>query len=194
LGGPERFGRQLWAEARQRFWMHAEDSLTIGDGALWIWNLVSEHFYDSHQMVDWYHATEHLAEAARILYGEGTPTARRWYRRWETKLYQGHVDKLVKALKRQAAKQPKKSEDILKQAGYFHNNRRRMNYLEMRSEGYPIGSGMVESAAKQYKARFCGSGMRWSRKGAERLLPIRSAILSSRFDKMWRYAYNSPPN
>ena len=194
LGGPERFGRQLWAEARQRFWMHAEDSLTIGDGALWIWNLVSEHFYDSHQLVDWYHATEHLAEVARILYGEGTPAARRWYRRWETKLYQGHVSKLVKALKRQATKQPKKSEDILKQAGYFHNNRRRMNYLEMRSEGYPIGSGMVESAAKQYKARFCGSGMRWSRRGAKRLLPIRSAILSSRFDKMWRYAYNSPPN
>ena len=69
-----------------------------------------------------------------------------------------------------------------------------MNYLEMRSEGYLIGSGMVESTAKQYKARFCGSGMRWSRKGAEHLLPIRSAILSNRFDKMWRRAYNSPPN
>jgi hypothetical protein len=69
-----------------------------------------------------------------------------------------------------------------------------MNYLEMRSEGYPIGSGMVESAAKQYKARFCGAGMRWSRKGAERLLPVRTAILSSRFDKMWRSAYLSPPN
>lgn len=69
-----------------------------------------------------------------------------------------------------------------------------MNYLEMGSEEYPIGSGMVESAAKQYKALFCGSGMRWSWKGAERLLPIRSAKLSNRFDKMWRYANNSPPN
>jgi hypothetical protein len=194
LGGPERFGRQLWAEARRRFWMQAEDGLAIGDGALWIWNLVDEHFYDSHQLVDWYHATEHLAEAARTLYGEGSSAARRWYRRWETKLYQGHVDRLVTALKRQATNHPKKSEDLLKQAGYFRKNRRRMNYLEMRSEGYPIGSGMVESAAKQYKARFCGSGMRWSRKGAERLLPIRSAILSNRFDKMWRYSYISPPN
>ena len=69
-----------------------------------------------------------------------------------------------------------------------------MNYLEMRIEGYPIGSGMVKSAAKQYKSRFCGPGMRWSRTGAERLIPIRSAILSKRFDKIWDLAYNSPPN
>ena len=72
--------------------MQAEDSLAIGDGALWIWNLVGEHFYASHQLVDWYHATEHLASVAKTLHGEGTPAARRWYRRWETKLYQGHVD------------------------------------------------------------------------------------------------------
>lgn len=194
LGGPARFGRQMWAEARQRFWMHTEDSLTIGDGAQWIWNLVSEHFYASHQLVDWYHATEHLARVAKILHGEATPAARRWYRRWETKLYQGHVDRLVKALREQAKQQPLKAEALRKEAGYFHKNRKRMNYLEMRSEGYPIGSGMVESAAKQYKARFCGPGMQWSRPGAERLLPVRTAIMSRRFDKMWRLAYNSPPN
>ena len=81
-----------------------------------------------------------------------------------------------------------------KDAGYFHNNRKLMNHLDMSSEGYPIGSGMVESAAKQYKARFCGLGMRWSRKEAERLLPVRTAIMSRRFDKMWSLAYISPPN
>jgi hypothetical protein len=194
LGGPEVFGRQLWAEARHRFWVHAKDSLTLGDGAPWIWNLVSEHFYTSHQLVDWYHASEHLANAAKVLYGEGTPAAQRWYRRWETKLYQGHVDQLVQALHHQTVQPAQKAEVLRKEAGYFHKNRKRMNYLEMRSEGYPIGSGMVESAAKQYKARFCGPGMRWSRKGAERLLPVRTAILSSRFDMMWHLAYLSPPN
>lgn len=194
LGGPEVFGRQIWADARQRNWMHAEDSLAIGDGATWIWNLVGEHFYASHQLVDWFHASQHLADASQIIYGEGSPKAKRWYRRWETKLYQGRVRQLVKALKRQADLHPDKSHPILQQAGYFHNNAKRMNYLDMRLDGYPIGSGMVESAAKQYKARFCGSGMRWSRPGAERLFPIRSAILSHRFDKMWSLAYNSPPN
>ena len=194
LGGPELFGRQLWAAARQRFWMQAEDSLAIGDEALWIWNLVGEHFYASHQLVDWYHATEHLAQAAKLLHGEGTPAPHRWYRRWETKLYQGHGDRLVTALRQQAKQQPQKAAELYKEAGYFHNNRKRMNYLEMRSEGYPIGSGMVESAAKQYKARFCGPGMRWSRTGAERLLPVRTAIMSGQFDQRWRRAYNSPPN
>ncbi len=194
LGGPENFGRQIWAEARQRSWMEAEDSLAIGDGAPWIWNLVSEHFYASQQLVDWFHATEHLAEAARILYGEKTQKNRTWYRRWKNKLYLGRRRKLVSALKRQATLQPEKSEPILQQARYFKNNLKRMNYLEMRMEGYPIGSGMVESAAKQYKGRFCGAGMRWSRPGAERLIPVRSAILSKRFDRMRHLAYNSPPN
>lgn len=192
LGGPETFGRQIWAEARQRSWMDVEDSLAIGDGAPWIWNLVSEHFYTSHQLVDWFHATEHLAEAARIIYGEETPRHRTWYRRWKNKLYLGHSRKLVSALNRQATLQPENSEPILQQARYFKNNIKRMNYLEMRMEGYPIGSGMVESAAKQYKGRFCAAGMRWSRQGAERLIPIRSAILSKRFDKLWQLTYNSP--
>jgi len=194
LGGPETFGRQVWAEARQRDWLAAADSLTIGDGATWIWNLVSEHFYASQQLVDWFHASEHLAEASRVLYGEETLKQRTWYRRWTQQLYLGHGRKLVTALKSQATRQPDKAAPLLQQAGYFQNNLKRMNDLEMRMEGYPIGSGMVESAAKQFKDRFCGPGMRWSRKGAERLISIRSAILSKRFDKTWLLAYNSPPN
>jgi len=55
-------------------------------------------------------------------------------------------------------------------------------------------SGMVESAAKQFKARFAGPGMRWSRTGAEYLIPVRAAIMSGRFEELWREAYNSPPN
>ena len=59
--------------------------------------------------------------------------------------------------------------------------------------GQTLGSGFVESGAKQFKARLAGPGMHWSRTGAERLLPIRSAILSGRFDQVWHSAYNSPP-
>jgi hypothetical protein len=194
LGDPQAFGHQIWAEARQRSWMESEDSLAIGDGAPWIWNLVAEHFYTSHQVVDWFHATQHLAVVARSLYDEATPQYRRWYRGWETKLFQGHARSLIRALKRQADSKPERSEAILQQSKYFQHNLKRMNYLELRLEGYPIGSGMVESAAKQYKERFCGAGMRWSRSGAERLIPVRSAILSKRFDRLWHLAYNSPPN
>ena len=73
-------------------------------------------------------------------------------------------------------------DDLLEQAGYFENNQHRMNYLELREEGWLIGSGMVESGAKQFKDRFTGPGMRWSRPGAERLLPIRAAVMSRTFD------------
>jgi hypothetical protein len=194
LGGPEVFGQKMWAEARDRQWMQAEDSIVIGDGAAWIWNLTGEHFYQSHQIVDWYHALEHLANASKVLYGEGSPKAHRWYRKWETRLYQGHAARIASRLTQLARQHPQKSEELLKEARYFRNNKKRMQYLEMREEGYPIGSGMVESEAKQYKARFAGPGMRWSRQGAERLLPIRTAIMSKRFDKMWSLAYNSPQN
>ena len=66
--------------------------------------------------------------------------------------------------------------------------------MELREDGFPIGSGMVETGCKQFRARFTGAGMRWSRPGVERLLPVRAAILSQRFDAAWRAAYYSPPN
>jgi hypothetical protein len=69
-----------------------------------------------------------------------------------------------------------------------------MHYLEMREEGVPIGSGMVESACKQFRARLAGSGMRWSRPGLERLLPIRAAIMGHGFDALWQKAYHLPLN
>jgi len=194
LGGPEAFGWKMWAKAHQRGWLYAQDTISIGDGAVWIWNLVSKHFYDSRRLVDWYHATQHLANAVRLLYGEDTPQAHRWYREWSTQLYLGHADRLTRILVQKAKEHPKLSKELLKESGYFRNNQHRMDYLEMRSEGYPIGSGMVESAAKQYKSRFVGPGMRWKRTSFEHLLPIRTSIMSGNFDKMWRLAYSSPPN
>lgn len=193
LGGPEVFGQQMWVEACRRGWADAVDTEVVGDGAPWIWNLVSTHFGFSQQVVDWYHAKEHLALAARLVEGEGTPAARRWLREWETPLYQGHAARIADELTTLARAHPPLAADLLREAAYFRTNQRRMNYLELRKEGWVIGSGMVESAGKQYKARFAGPGMRWTRSGATNLLPIRTAIMSHRFDDLWRKAYNSPP-
>ncbi|MBN1220899.1 MAG: hypothetical protein JXM69_18395 [Anaerolineae bacterium] len=79
-------------------------------------------------------------------------------------------------------------------ANYFETHKRRTQYLELREEGYVIGSGMVESEVKQYKARFTGPGMRWSREGLNHLLPVRTAIMSNQFDQLWQQTFNSPPN
>jgi len=194
LGGPPVFGEALWAEARQRHWMPARETVVLGDGAPWIWNLAADKFFTSRQMVDWYHAKLHLTQAATALPGEGTAAARRWWRNQETPLLQGHAERLARTLLKLALKHPNRAEGLRREAGYFHENYRRMQYLEMREEGFPIGSGMVESACKQFRARLAGSGMRWSRLGLERLLPIRAAIMSHRFDELWQQAYHLPPN
>jgi len=165
----------------------------VADGAVWIWNLVMDTFYDSHQVVDWFHAKEHLAKAANILYGDGTPTAQRWLHEMENSLFQGHAEKIALEINQVAQNRPTATkESALTEAGYFENNKRRMNYLDLRSDGWIIGSGMEESGGKQFKSRFAGPGMQWSRSGAESLLPIRSAIMSKRFDDRWRSVSNSP--
>lgn len=194
LGGPETFGQKMWTEAKRRHWHQAVETQVVGDGAVWIWNLSADYFYDAHQVVDWYHGTEHLAQAAHLACGEGTPEATRWFKQQETPLFQGHADRIAHTIGVLADQLPDRKAALLEQAGYFTRNQHRMQYLEMRSEGWVIGSGMVESGGGRFKDRFTQAGMRWSRNGAERLLPVRTALLSGRFDERWRVAYNSPPN
>jgi len=194
LGGPEHFGQHLWAEAQARHWTQAADTIVLGDGAAWVWNLAREHFFDSRQAVDWYHAKQHLYQAAALVAGEGTPAAERWLTESETCLFEGQADQIANRLDEAAMHKRKVAKDLRQQAGYFRDNQRRMQYLELREDGYPLGSGMVESACKQFRMRFTGSGMRWSRPGAERLLPVRAAIMSHRFDAFWAEVYRPPQN
>lgn len=194
LGGADILGEKTWAEARRRGWEQAQDTEVLGDGAPWIWNQAALHFGESHQLVDWYHAKEHLVAAARLLKQEDTSAFTRWLKSRETLLYQGHANKIAAELDKSASKGAANAAELITAANYFRTNQHRMNYMEMREEAWPIGSGMVESGAKQFKARFSGAGMRWSRTGAENLLPIRAAVLSGRFDQMWADARKFAPN
>jgi len=192
LGGPREFAQALWAEARQRQWSQAADTIIVADGAAWIWNIVEEHFYDSVQAIDWYHASEHLAQAANLVYGEGTPQAQTWRKEYAQVLFEGHAEQITQRLEQLAKEKPKLAEGLRREAGYFREHQRRMNYLELREDGYPIGSGTVESGCKQFKARFAAAGMRWNRVNLENLLPIRAAIMSQRFDQAWDSIYKPP--
>ena len=194
LGGPDVFGQTLWAEARRRGWTAARDSIALGDGAPWIWNLAREHFYDSRQGVDWYHATQHLWKEAHLLHGEGTAAAKQWFKDYETPLFEGHADRLARLCGDLAGSHPLVAGALRTEAHYFHANQRRMQYLELREDGFPIGSGMVESACKQFRARFNGPGMCWSRPGLVRLVPIRAAVMGHTFDHWWKAAYKPPLN
>lgn len=194
LGGPEIFGQQLWVEAWARHWSQAADTTVIGDGAVWIWNQAAEHFYDSVQTVDWYHATQHLAQASHLLHGEGTPAAQQWRQAQATLLFEGHADRVADRIACQAQGKRKVAQELRGHAGYFRDNQRRMQYLERREDDYPIGSGLAESGCKQFRARLTGPGMRWNRTGAEHLLPVRAAIMSRRFDAFWTQLQALPLN
>lgn len=194
LGGPERVGELSWALACRSGWEEATDTIVIGDSASWIWNQAALHFGDSLQIIDWYHAKQHLYDAAALLRTEGSSAHKRWLNSRETKLYQGCSAKIAIELEKAAAttSEQSRSDSLDRRANYFRLHQRRMNYLEMKENLWPIGSGMIESAAKQFKARFAGPGMRWSRTGAENLLPIRAAVLSHRFDRSWDDAHSCP--
>lgn len=195
LGGPEDFGQKLWAEASARRLPAAYDKACVSDAAHWIWGLCQDYFPEAEQIVDWYHAKQHLHAAANLLHAEGTDGARRWVEGHKTALYQGHAAAIARLLERQAQGLAKdRADKLLSEAGFFRNNQRRMQYLEYRENGWPIGSGTIESGCKQFQMRLKGSGMRWSRPGAQRMLALRASVMSNCFDLHWAFLANSPLN
>lgn len=198
LGGPQEFGWKVWAEAQRRGWHNARDTGVIGDGAVWIWNLKAEHFHDSVGIVDWYHALEHLGQAKQALFPTESVGATRWINVQELDFYLGHAWQVAKRIETDAAKvdDPERAEVLRLSAGYFKNNRDRMHYQDFRIDGWPIGSGVIESAAKQFKSRVTGPGMRWCRDGADNMLAICSVALTSRdrFDQIWDQLLALPQN
>lgn len=181
LGSVSEFAPALWGLAVERRLPEAAELSVTADGAEWIWNLVADYFPDAVQIVDWYHATQHLAQAAEALYPKDQAAARRWQQSCRQQLYLGKLECITQPLERAG---------LEAQARYFHTHRRRMQYQSFREAGYPIGSGTVESGIKRFKQRVSGAGMRWSRAAAERMLVIRAAIMSNTFDALWAASAN----
>ncbi len=189
LGGPEAFGVQLDAEATARGWPRAANTSVTADGAEWIWNLAQQYFPTSAHVVDWYHAKTHLWNAAHVLY-PADEAAVTWVQQQSDPLYDGCANAVADQLERLAlnASAPEAAKVLRTEAGYFRAHHERMQYRDFQRAGVPIGSGTVESGAKQFKARFCQSGMRWSRAGLQHALPFRAAVMSHRFDALWNAA------
>jgi len=179
LGSKDAFKPALWALAVQHALPTARNRSVVADGALWIWDVAEDVCPDGTQVVDWFHAVEHLSEAAHALYPDDKEihNRKRWLKTHKDHLYMGRIHKIIAALHR-----CERSDLAL----YFERHQRRMQYLEFRENGLPIGSGTVESGVKQYKQRLCGTGMRWNNDNAQRMLVIRSATLSDTFDNLWQ--------
>jgi hypothetical protein len=169
LGGVAEFSPALWKVAVEADVPGAAQSSVTADGAAWIWNLAADLFPDSAEIVDWYHACQHLAQAAAALFPDDPQTAQGWFKMVKDYLFFGEIQRITA---------PLDAAGLTDHARYFHTHKHRMHYQRFQAEGFPIGSGSVESGIKQFKARLTGPGMRWSRPGAQRMLLIRSAVLS----------------
>jgi hypothetical protein len=181
LGTKEAFTPALWALAVDHDLPTAQERAVIGDGAAWIWNVAEDVCPDGRQIVDWFHAVQHLTQAADGLYPDENDHKKRaqWLTTNKDHLYMGRVHQIIAALTKHGRT------DL---AGYFERHQRRMQYLEFREEGFPIGSGTVESGVKQFKQRLTGTGMRWNADNADRMLAIRAAVLGDDFDALWKVA------
>src|SRR5207253_1663285 len=164
----EEFGRRIYAEACGRGWSRALQKVVIGDGAEWIWNLVALHFSDAIQIVDLYHARQHLWEVARKLYPNDQGKQRAWMKIHQKRLLdRGKIEKLVGALRSIESDNPEVAEKIRTEADYFERNAERMRYPKFRGQHLFVGSGVIEAGCKTVVAsRLKRSGLFWTVRGA----------------------------
>jgi hypothetical protein len=181
----ESFGRRIYSEALRRGWDRARKKVVLGDGALWIWALVELLFPGALQIVDLYHAREHLWDMAAQLYPGEEVRQRRWAMVQENRLESGHVAKIVATLRALTTDFPHLTA-LPTEADYFERNAERMRYPEFRRQGLFVGSGVIEAGCKTMGARLKRSGMFWTVRGANAILALRCHMRSNRFEDYWQ--------
>jgi hypothetical protein len=183
------FDQLLYGLACQAGLSQAKQVVILGDGAPWIWKQAQEHFPGAVQIVDLYHAQEHLWQVARAVYGPQTQAAELWAKDACDLLVHGKIEALVAAITAlpPIAPPPGQSKSIPEQAvGYFTANAERMRYPTFRAQGMHVGSGIAEAACKTVVAtRLKRSGMRWTPGGLDALLPLRTSVLNQTYDSFW---------
>ncbi len=171
----------------------AKQVVVLGDGAPWIWNLAAEHFPGAVQIVDLYHAKEHVWEVAHAVFGAATQAATAWAAPACSLLEEGQLADLIAAIAALAPipPEPGQARSIPERAvDYFTTNAQRMRYPVFRAQGMHIGSGIAEAACKTIvSTRAKRSGMRWTPEGIHALLPLRTAVLNDTYDPFWEEKY-----
>jgi hypothetical protein len=187
-GGLEQLEKQLWAEAVRRGVLQAALVLVIADGAAWIWNLVGERFKGAKELLDFYHATEHLWTVANTVYGAGTPKAKKWVEPLIDQLKESQSAEVIKTLEkvlRKVVNRPEDRKTLEVERNYFLTHQARMDYRAMAEVGYPIGSGAMESTCRQYQCRLKRTGQFWTTVGDEALITLETMWRNHR----WRLLY-----
>ena len=185
LGTAERFGSLLYAEGLRRGAGHAGQLVVLGDGAPWIWNLAGEHFPGAIEVVDLYHAREHLHALGRLVLPALGADGPGWLAERLAELDRGDVEAMLAAARRMALEAVIVA-DVETALGYFETNRERMRYGRFRELGLFVGSGAVEAGCRAVVAqRLKLSGMRWTVRGASAIVSLRCQAASGRWDDVW---------
>jgi len=179
---PSAFAARVVREAQRRGFDRTARRVVLGDGAAWIWNLAAEHFPNAVQIVDRYHAKQHLSDVAKALYGPTSPRAQTWARARHDELDAGALPALVRALRRHAATH----DEARKCLDYVERNRERMRYPVFRAAGLCTSTGVVEAGCKLAIGTRCKrAGMHWTVAGADAIIALRCCKLSGRFEDFW---------
>jgi hypothetical protein len=195
LATAQTFGRQLLAVAHRRGVAWARQVVVLGDGAKWIWKLAARRFPRAVQIVDWFHAREHLWALAQLLYGEGTAAAWTWLETLAGELWTAHTpdDLAVIASAAEAAwatprqdlpdgtprRTRARQRAVAKALAYFAANASRLRYGAFRAQALPVGSGVVEGGCQSVlHVRLKRPGACWSAAGAEAMVRARALLCS----------------
>jgi len=141
----EEFGPRLYLAAWNRDWSRAEKKVVIGDGAEWIWNIAQQYFPGAIQIVDLFHARQHVWDLARKLFPLDKAERERWITIEQGHLDQGKIEELVCALHSTQVADPDLAKEILTEAEYFAKNAERMRYPKFREQHLFVGSGGIEA-------------------------------------------------
>lgn len=182
------FGELVKAEGIRRGADHVRQLTIIGDGAAWIWGIATARFPEATQIVDLFHAREHLHDLVRRLEFMLLDRKEEWLAARLEDLDYGHIDGIVKAT-RQYPLEGMKKDEIDSALGYFENNAPRMRYHWFRQCGLFVGSGVVEASCKSLIGqRLKQSGMHWTVPGADAIIALRCQEASS----TWETICNTP--
>jgi hypothetical protein len=175
------FAARVQREANRRSFSEAQRQVVLGDGSAWIWNTASELFPPATQILDRFHAKEHLSQVGKVIYGD-SPESKPWIQARYDELDEGRLKSLVHVLRGPADQYPQARECI----HYIWKNRRRMRYPKFHQQGFCTSTGVVESGCKLViGTRLKRSGMHWTVKGANAIIALRCSKLSGRFEDFW---------
>ena len=183
----EEFGKRLYSEACNRGWNRAQKKVVMGDGAEWIWNLAALHFPGAVQIVDLYHARQHLWDLARSLYPNDPANQPAWMKLHQKRMLdKGRIEKLILSLRSIASTHTEVLEKIRTEADSFQRNAERLRYPKFRRQHLFVGSGVIQAGCRTViGSRMKRSGMFWTVRGANAILALRCCHLNGRFETYW---------